>query len=109
MVMFMQSLKITDCHCDTIWLMGKENYNFGRRNPTGHLDLPRLQEGGVGRQFFAVCTAPLQDCGHLHLALKQIADYRRTLSLHKSICRAWSSKKIWLRGGWGQDRRSAGP
>jgi len=83
MVMFMQNLKITDCHCDTIWLMGKENYDFGRRNPTGHLDLPRLQEGGVGRQFFAVCTAPLQDRGHLHLALEQIADYRRTLSLFK--------------------------
>ena len=77
------NLRIADCHCDTIWLMGKEDYEFRRRNSAGHLDLPRLREGGVGLQFFAVCAAPLQNHGYLHLSLEQIVNYRRTLSLNE--------------------------
>lgn len=78
--MFAQKLEIADCHCDTIWLMEKEEYEFSRRNTMGHIDLPRLREGGVGLQFFAVCTAPLVKEGYLHAALRQINRYHRNLA-----------------------------
>ena len=73
---------IVDCHCDTIWLMDKDEYRFNRRNKLGHIDLPRLKEGGVGLQFFALCTAPLVKQGYLHTALRRINSYRRNLSLN---------------------------
>ncbi|HOB29433.1 MAG: dipeptidase [Dethiobacteria bacterium] len=80
--MFATDLRITDCHCDTTWRMGKNDYDFSRRNSTGHLDLPRLLEGGVGLQFFAVCTAPLKERSCLHAALQQIGHYHRALALN---------------------------
>ncbi|NLA05661.1 MAG: membrane dipeptidase [Firmicutes bacterium] len=83
--MFAQKLKIADCHCDTIWLMEKEEYEFSRRNAAGHIDLPRLREGGVGLQFFAICTAPLVKEGYLHVALQQINRYHRNLSLNGDL------------------------
>lgn len=91
--MFAQDLKIADCHCDTIWLMGKEGYEFSRRNSAGHIDLPRLLEGGVGLQFFAVCTAPLKERGYLHVALHQISHYRRALALNNHLLQSLEYKE----------------
>jgi|LSQX01.3.fsa_nt_gb membrane dipeptidase len=54
---------IVDCHCDTLWLFDRKEYHFNRKNRIGHIDLPRLQSGGVAVQFFAVCTAPIKDRG----------------------------------------------
>lgn len=86
--MFDRNLKIIDCHCDTIALFGREDYDFSSRNSTGHLDLPRLREGGVGLQFFAVCTAPVAEHYPLHRALEMIGRYRRVLKgLHRSVQR----------------------
>lgn len=73
-------IKIADCHCDTIRFMDREDYAFGRRNCTAHIDLPRLREGGVGLQFFAVCTAPLREQDPLPAALLGIGCYHRTLA-----------------------------
>lgn len=80
--MLTQDLRIADCHCDTISLMGQEDYEFSRRNSSGHIDLPRLLEGGVGLQIFAICTAPLMTPGYLHAALYQISNYHRALTLN---------------------------
>lgn len=73
------NFKIADCHCDTIVLMGKKDFDFGRHNCTGHIDLPRLIVGGVGLQFFAICTAPYMRHSYLHAALEQIGRYHRCL------------------------------
>jgi len=73
------NFRIADCHCDTISLLGKKEYHFGRRNAAGHIDLPRLIEGGVGLQFFAICTAPYTQHGHARAALEQVSRYRRCL------------------------------
>lgn len=81
--MFDQDLKIADCHCDTIGLMGQEGYEFSRRNTAGHIDLPRLIEGRIILQFFAICTAPLKERSHLHTALHQIGRYHRALSSNR--------------------------
>ncbi|MDW7739343.1 MAG: dipeptidase [Bacillota bacterium] len=45
---------IIDGHCDTVRLFDTDNYDFSKRNGEGHLDLPRLKEGNVKLQFFAL-------------------------------------------------------
>ncbi len=50
---------VIDCHCDTAanFENPAENrfYCFGERNNSMHIDLPRLKEGNVKLQFFALC------------------------------------------------------
>jgi membrane dipeptidase len=57
---------VTDFHCDTLkfvvdWAMIRapllERRKLGERNSSGHLDIPRLIDGGVDCQVFAVFTA----------------------------------------------------
>ena len=43
---------VADMHADTLMLRG----DLTQRSRTGHVDLPRLQEGGVGLQFFTAVT-----------------------------------------------------
>ena len=43
---------VADMHADSL-LVGR---NLLRRSRVGHVDLPRLQEGGVGLQFFTAAT-----------------------------------------------------
>jgi len=46
------STLVVDLHADSL-LFGRD---LSRRSTTGHVDLPRLREGGVGLQVFAVPT-----------------------------------------------------
>ncbi len=43
-----------DTHCDTPMNMLKRNFDVGRRNNTGKVDLPRMKEGGLDAMFFAI-------------------------------------------------------
>jgi len=62
-----QEAIVVDSHCDTIlqW-MGVDLYTgsnrggltFGERNTKGQMDIPRMNEGGVDAQIFAVYTQP---------------------------------------------------
>ncbi|MDW7651873.1 MAG: dipeptidase [Bacillota bacterium] len=65
---------VVDGHCDTVHLFlgNKEPYSFGEKNDVGHIDLPRLREGGVDVQFFAVYIEP---------EFKPYGALRRTLTL----------------------------
>lgn len=48
-----------DAHCDTaLRLAGSEPVDLGGRLPDGHVDLPRMKEGGVGAQVFACWVDP---------------------------------------------------
>ena len=47
---------IFDAHCDFLSLTVWDGRRFDRRLDHGHLDLPRLLEGGVSAQMFAVFT-----------------------------------------------------
>ena len=49
------SYKAIDLHCDSVSLL-MEGKDLGKRLPhgQGHVDLPRMREGGVGIQVFAV-------------------------------------------------------
>ena len=84
-----QNYIIADCHCDTLWFFKRNGYRFERLNPGCHIDLPRLREGRVKLQFFAVCVAadtavPLQ----LQEALRYIARYRGCLEQNRSALQA---------------------
>ncbi|MFN8471340.1 MAG: dipeptidase [Anaerolineae bacterium] len=47
---------VVDGHCDTLGRVVDEKMALGERQTTGHLDLPRLREGGVNAQVFACFT-----------------------------------------------------
>jgi membrane dipeptidase len=48
---------VIDLHCDSVKYLS-EGVDLRRPNPGGHLDLPRLRQGGVGLQVFAAYVAP---------------------------------------------------
>ncbi len=45
--------RIFDAHCDTILRVADAGVDLARRGETGHVDVPRLLDGGVGCQVFA--------------------------------------------------------
>jgi membrane dipeptidase len=48
---------VCDMHCDTL-MRCLGGYRLGDRNVEGHIDLPRLADGGVDLQFFACWPSP---------------------------------------------------
>jgi membrane dipeptidase len=63
---------VLDLHADTAKLMDKLGYDLAQRherpmprraNLLGHVDLPRLREGGVAGQFFSFWTTPYPERG----------------------------------------------
>lgn len=48
---------VCDLHCDTLMRVLR-GYKLADRNVEGHVDLPRLAEGGVDLQFFACWPSP---------------------------------------------------
>ena len=49
-----QKAIIVDGHCDTILEIMNHKRNLEKKSTTGHLDIPRMKEGGINVQFFAV-------------------------------------------------------
>ncbi|PKM82104.1 MAG: peptidase [Firmicutes bacterium HGW-Firmicutes-13] len=51
---------IADAHCDTVhrFFLPSDEYDFKNRNDSGHIDLPRLKEGGIKVQVFALYIEP---------------------------------------------------
>jgi len=76
---------VIDGHCDSIGEQLMDGRWLGTRSDQGHIDLPRLREGGVDVQFFA-CYVPVPQQRHgavthamervdqLHLLADQYAD-----------------------------------
>jgi membrane dipeptidase len=64
-------LVVTDLHADTPKLIEELGYDLSRRHRTpsarvgyfGHVDVPRMREGGLGAQFFGLWTFPLPRAG----------------------------------------------
>ncbi len=71
---------VFDAHCDTLLeaLTGKRR--LGERSAQGHLDLPRLREGGVNAQIFALFVRPYYlPSGAAREALRLIDTFYREL------------------------------
>lgn len=69
---FHDEICVIDLHADTAKLMDKLGYDLAVRhdrpmprriNVFGHVDLPRLREGGVAGQFFSFWTTPYPERG----------------------------------------------
>lgn len=89
--MWYSEYPFVDAHCDTLSVLEEQNRRLGQRSSTGHVDLPRLLEGGIGVQFFAAFVNPsyrenslikclelldvfyreLEECPHLELILNR--------------------------------------
>ncbi|GAB6180741.1 dipeptidase [Desulfotomaculum defluvii] len=53
-------MPVIDAHCDTLTVLSIQERNLGVFSQRGHLDLPRLRQGGVDVQFFAIFVGPEQ-------------------------------------------------
>jgi len=49
---------VIDAHCSTTEAMFYEGYDLLQRHEAGHVDLPRMKEGGLDAEFFAVFVHP---------------------------------------------------
>lgn len=49
---------VIDAHCDSLLHVVNKGRHLGERSENGHLDFPRLTEGGVDVQFFAAYIEP---------------------------------------------------
>ena len=49
-----QKAIVFDGHCDTILKVMNHKRTLEKKSTTGHLDIPRMKEGGIDVQFFAV-------------------------------------------------------
>src|SRR5712692_7123264 len=45
---------VLDTHDDTTQRFFSRNYDLGQRNPNGHIDIPRMREGGMNGIFFSI-------------------------------------------------------
>jgi len=52
---------VFDAHCDTLLRVVRSGYQLGERHNDHHIDLPRLQEGGIDVQGFALWVDPRRE------------------------------------------------
>src|SRR5438045_3688703 len=45
---------VLDTHHDTTQRFFSKDYDLGKRNPDGHVDIPRMREGGMNAIFFSI-------------------------------------------------------
>jgi membrane dipeptidase len=45
---------VLDTHDDTTQRFFSKSYDLGKRNPDGHVDIPRMRDGGVNAIFFSI-------------------------------------------------------
>jgi membrane dipeptidase len=45
---------VADTHDDTTQRLFSKDFDLGARNATGHIDIPRMREGGLGAIFFSI-------------------------------------------------------
>jgi membrane dipeptidase len=95
------SVHVLDLHADTAKLMDKLGYDLATRherpmprfaNVFGHVDLPRLREGGVAGQFFSFWTAPKPERGCGKAVKTQIDALDRAMAAHPA-------ELVWTRTG----------
>ncbi|MEO0080916.1 MAG: dipeptidase [candidate division WOR-3 bacterium] len=73
-----------DLHCDAIYEHAKGAKDITQRTNIGHLDIPRMKEGGITAQVFAVWTnpetfKPSERAPFVHKAMDAFEDICRTV------------------------------
>jgi len=94
---------VLDSHCDTTQRLRDPTWNFSLRHPDGHVDLPRLREGGVSGLFLAVFALPSTEAGACVLAAREQLDaIHRTVDRHAdslTLCRKSDEVRAAKRDG----------
>ena len=74
---------VVDTHADTTQRMVFDGFDLGHRDAVGHVDIPRLREGGVGAQFFSIWV-PSKVTGPeaVKRAIRQIDAVHEQVRLH---------------------------
>lgn len=92
---------VLDLHADTAKLMDKLGYDLAARherpmpqlaNVFGHVDLPRMRDGGVAGQFFSFWTAPYPERGCARSVADQLDAIDRAMEKHPT-------ELVWTRTG----------
>jgi membrane dipeptidase len=78
---------VVDTHQDVPYRLEREWVDLSRRNATGHVDVPRLKEGGVSAAFFAayVPASFAEFGGSAKKALETIELSRRLAASHPDL------------------------
>lgn len=92
---------VFDAHCDTLLQVlptpgsGRTPRVLGERSEEGHIDLPRLKEGGVDCQIFAIYTAWRPNPPDALLrALQLVSSFQRECEENEELMRAESYSDI---------------
>ena len=71
---------VFDAHIDTATHLLWRDPDFSQRLEAGHVDIPRLKEGGVDAAFFAVwISEENSDMDAMRLAIREIDAIHRTV------------------------------
>jgi len=81
------SAVVVDLHCDTILDVQAGRRRLDQRSTQGHVDLPRLREGGVDVQVFAMYVAP-------RFAARGQARARELMNAFHAVVRANASQIV---------------
>ena len=74
---------VIDTHCDTTQLLMDTSWDLATRHDDGHVDLPRLREGGFDAVFLAVfAPGPLEPGEGAAAAHRQIKRIREIIARH---------------------------
>ena len=74
---------VVDTHCDTTQRLADPEFDLALRHDDGHVDIPRMREGGVDAMFFAVyAPGPVQPGAGVNTAHEQITNIQSTVHRH---------------------------
>jgi len=79
-----ESILTVDTHCDTPLNLMKAGFDVGKKHDYGCVDFPRMKEGGLNAEFFAVFTAqgPRDDSSYNRAHNRALKIFR---TIHESV------------------------
>src|SRR2546430_15554467 len=87
---------VLDTHADTPQRLLTGTFDLGKRDAEGHVDIPRMREGGLNAQFFSIfITGKTLGPPAIQLALDQIDLVRQNVQQHgKDLALATTAEEI---------------
>lgn len=76
---------VIDMHSDTLLDVASGKRNIARRSTSGHIDLPRLKEGGVDVQVFAAFIHPKEASRGFARATELLDVFDRLVAAHSQV------------------------
>src|SRR5258705_8627050 len=87
---------VVDTHADTPQRMLSGTFDLGKRDAEGHVDIPRMREGGLNAQFFSIfISGRTLGPPAIQQALDQIDIVRQNVQQHsKDLMLATTAEEI---------------